>query len=129
MLWPKAETLPKNGWKSELWKTSAAKIAADLNLRQPFNYGQTPQSATIIFLEKIRPTVALSAVCCLPSTSGDKPSARFGEVVRAKVRDSLYSNREGETQNDAPLPGNVVLHRTTPTTAPFQASCSKKVWN
>jgi len=36
-------------WKSELWKPSAALEAAHLNLRQPFNYGQMPHNATIIF--------------------------------------------------------------------------------
>jgi len=49
VLWPKAETLPKKLWKSELWKLSAALEAAHLNLRQPFNYGQMPHNATIIF--------------------------------------------------------------------------------
>jgi len=44
----KAETLPKNGWKSELWKTWRPE-AAHWNLRQPFIYGQTPPNATSIF--------------------------------------------------------------------------------
>jgi hypothetical protein len=43
-----AETLPKNCWKSELWKI-AASIGSRLGLRQMINYAGIVQNATIIF--------------------------------------------------------------------------------